>query len=33
MAAVLAAALTRRELAAGSPFLDVRMLAHNRALQ
>ena len=31
-AAVLGAALARRELAARSPFLDVRMLAHNRAL-
>jgi MFS family permease len=31
-AAALAAALARRELAARSPFLDARMLAHNRAL-
>jgi predicted MFS family arabinose efflux permease len=31
-AAALGAALARRELAARPPFLDVRMLAHNRAL-
>ena len=31
-AAVLGAALAGRELAARSPFLDIRMLAHNRAL-
>lgn len=32
VAAALSAALIRRELGARSPFIDVRMLAHNRAL-
>ena len=32
VAALLGATLARRELAARSPFLDIRMLAHNRAL-
>jgi hypothetical protein len=32
VAAALAAGLTHRELAARIPFIDVRMLAHNRAL-